>query len=193
MTVNGYIMVGGRSSRMGTDKGLLKVKGKYLVEYVIRHLEPCVAKLFLVGNDPAYDAIGPERIPDLVQGIGPAGGIITALSHSAVSQNFILSCDTPFVDSDLIFAILKKSEGYEICIPELKGRMEPLVGYYSKDILPRWTKGMQTGSYKLQTLIERCHYKTLDVEKDLLSDEKMFMNINTPDDLIRAEKEGRWV
>ena len=185
---NGYILAGGKSSRMGTDKGLLMLKDKMIVEYVIDNLKHCVDQIFIVSSNKQYEQYSLPMLPDLMMGKGPAVGIFSALEHSTVNQNFVISCDTPFVDSTLILRILRLAKDYEICIPESNGYWEPLVGVYSKSISEKWKQSMVAGEFKLQTLIEKFNYKLLSSEKDLSANKHAFLNINSPDELLKAEK-----
>jgi molybdopterin-guanine dinucleotide biosynthesis protein A len=79
---NAYILAGGKSSRMHTDKGLLLFEGKAMVQYFIEQLQPIFSKLFIVSNNPEDEKFRLEVIPDSIKDIGPAGGIYTALKHS---------------------------------------------------------------------------------------------------------------
>lgn len=185
---NGYILAGGNSSRMGTDKGLLILKDKKIVEYVIENLKPCVDQIFIVSSNELYEQFNLPMVPDLMMGKGPAVGIFSALEHSTVNQNFVISCDTPFIASDHIFRILKLAKDHEICIPELNGLWEPMVGMYAKSICEKWKQGMLNREFKLQRLIEQFDYKLVDAKVDLEANENVFLNINSPGDLLMAEK-----
>ena len=185
---NGYILAGGKSSRMGTDKGLLMLKNRMLVEYVIDNLTPCVDQIFIVTSNKLYEQFSLPLLPDVVMGKGPAVGILSALEHSTVNQNFVISCDTPFLDSTLILRIFNLAKDHEICIGEMNGYWEPMVGVYSKSICEKWKQSIAEGEFKLQKLIEKFDYKLLNVEKDLQAEEFSFLNINSPDDLLKAEK-----
>ncbi|MBK9637273.1 MAG: molybdenum cofactor guanylyltransferase [Bacteroidetes bacterium] len=137
---NGYILAGGKSSRMGTDKGLLLLKNKSLVKYVIDNLTPCVDQIFIVSSNELYEQFCLPLVPDIVLGKGPAVGIFSALEHSTVNQNFVISCDTPFLDSSLISRIFNLAKDHEICIAESMGFWEPMVGVYSKSISENGSK-----------------------------------------------------
>ena len=183
---NGYILAGGKSSRMGTDKGLLMLKNKKIVEYVIDNLKPCVDQIFIVTSNDLYKQFDLPLVPDLLMGKGPAVGIFSALEHSTVNQNFVISCDTPFLVSSLILRIFNLAKDHEICIAELKGFWEPMVGVYSKSICEKWKQNLSEGEFQLQRLIEQFDYKLLNAEKDLHANEFSFLNINSSDELLKA-------
>ncbi|MBK7964140.1 MAG: NTP transferase domain-containing protein [Bacteroidetes bacterium] len=77
---NGYILAGGKSSRMGTDKGLLMLKNKKIVEYVIDNFKPCVDQIFIVTSNDLYKQFDLPLVPDLLMGKGPAVGIFLRLN-----------------------------------------------------------------------------------------------------------------
>src|ERR1035437_7677768 len=95
--LNGYILAGGKSSRMGTDKGLLVFNKKTIIQHVIAQLKPVVKEVIIVSNNRDYEKFGVKVIADIIKNIGPAGGIHAALSHSNTNHNFIVSCDMPFI------------------------------------------------------------------------------------------------
>ena len=68
------------------------------------------------------------------------------------------------------------------------GYWEPMVGVYSKSISEKWKQSIADGEFKLQKLIKKFDYKLLNVEKDLHAKEFSFLNVNSPDDLLKAEK-----
>lgn len=185
-TVTGYILAGGKSSRMGTDKGLMLLDGKPLIEHIIEQLKPAVGNLVIVSNNPAYAAFGYELITDLVKDIGPAGGIYSALTHSKTDKNFILSCDMPFVTTAAIDFIIQQTSSAQIILPVHKGQMEPMFGLYSKSCLTQWHALIQQGFLKLQEMV--CHFNLLklDVDGNHIFADPLFININTPEDFKKA-------
>lgn len=191
--IDGYILAGGLSSRMGSDKGLLKVNNRCLIEYVIDHLKPCVDRIFICADNAAYIHLGYPLIADSTPQAGPAGGIAAALRHATATSLFVISCDTPFVSEQLIRHIILLSAGAEITIPLVNGYMEPLSGVYSKSCDHDWQEMLNKGQRKMQAFIEHFNYRVLDYKADLQSDEGAFININTPEDFENAKKERRWL
>lgn len=186
--INGYILAGGKSSRMGTDKGLLLLNGKLIIQHVIEQLQPTVQKVVIVSNNTDYDKTGLEVIGDIIKDIGPAGGIYTALSHSTTKYNFVVSCDMPFISSYAIDYVIQHSFQSQITLPILQEKIEPLFGVYSKDCLLKWEELIGKGIIKLQTLINNFDTLQLDVTENDLFNEVLFANINTKNDLESAIK-----
>lgn len=184
--INAYILAGGKSSRMGTDKGLLLFEGKAMIQYVIEQLQPFFDKLVIVSNNPEYEKFGLEVIPDLIKDIGPAGGIYTALKHSDSPLNFMVSCDMPFITKEAIAFILKKADENQIVLLENQGKLEPLFGVYAKDCDAVWLKLIQQNTIKLQKMVSYFNLKTIPVENNEIFKESFFKNINTKEDFDNA-------
>lgn len=184
--VNGYILAGGKSSRMGTDKGLMMLNGKATVQHVIEQMQPAVDKVIIVSNNPDYKKFGLEVIGDLIKDIGPAGGIYSALSHANSNYVFIMSCDMPFINSGAIKLLIEKSNQLQITLPEYENRIEPLFGVYSKECLPQLEKLIHQGTIKLQDLVSQFELLKVNVDNNELFHESFFMNINTKEDFENA-------
>ncbi|MDI1356011.1 MAG: molybdenum cofactor guanylyltransferase [bacterium] len=184
--INGYILAGGRSSRMGSDKGLLEFKGKAIIEHVIAQLRPTVNNLVIVANNSNYNVFGYPVICDQIKDAGPAGGIHAALAHSDAESNFIVSCDMPFVTTDAIEYLIEQSHHSQITVPLFKDKLEPLFGIYDTACAPEWQNLIKKNIFKLQLLIDHFKTNTLRVDENSLFNEKLFTNINTKYDLNKA-------
>lgn len=185
---NGYILAGGRSSRMGTDKSLLKLGDTTLIGHVIKTLRQCVGNIYIVSSNPFHEVESTSVIPDVLTGCGPAGGILTAMEHSDVPFNFILSCDTPFIRPDTIQALMLKHGIYDITISERNGYPEPLCGIYSTSCADDWRRRLEGGTFKLTELIAGFRHHTIPVTDLYGVEADEFLNINSPEDYVAAIK-----
>ena len=184
--INAYILAGGKSSRMGTDKGLLLFEGKAMIQYVIEQLQPIFDNLVIVSNNPEYEKFGLEVIPDLIKDIGPAGGIYTALKHSKTKLNFMVSCDMPFITKEAIAFIIENTNNSQIVLLENQGKLEPLFGIYAKDCEQIWLELIEQKTIKLQKMVLYFKLKTILVENNEIFKESFFKNINTKEDFDNA-------
>lgn len=184
--VNGYILAGGKSSRMGEDKGLIVLEEKKIVQHVIDHLRPTVNKLVIVSNNPAYEEFGLEVISDIVKNIGPAGGIHAALNHTDVEYNFIVSCDMPFITTSSVEYLICRSFQSQITVPVFNQKTEPMFGVYSKKCLTKWHELIRNDIIKLQDVISYFPLLKLNVDGNPFFSESLFFNINTQEDFKRA-------
>jgi molybdopterin-guanine dinucleotide biosynthesis protein A len=180
--INGYILAGGKSSRMGADKGLLLIEGKQMIQYVIEQMQAIFENLVIVSNNPEYEKFGLEVIPDRIKNIGPAGGIYTALSHSSTKLNFIVSCDMPFITKEAIDFMVRNSIESQIILLENQEKLEPLFGIYAKDCEAVWLKLIQQNTIKLQEMVSHFNLKIFPVENNEIFKGTFFKNINTKED-----------
>ncbi len=185
--LTGIILSGGKSSRMGMEKGLCLLDGKPLIEYSVRLLEQVCNTILIGANTDAYDYLGFPVIKDEFTGIGPIGGIYSCLNHSSTNDNLVLSCDIPLIPVDLIHAILSHKDDFQVVIPLSDGLPEPLCAFYRKDILPVIERAIYSGKYKIQDAIKDTRYKFLDFGENGKFSSKIFTNINTLDDLEEME------
>ena len=99
----GIILAGGKSQRMGTDKGLLLLDGKPFVSYIYEALQPIVGEnCIIVSSNPDYDCLGCTRVEDIIPTKGPRGGISTGLKYSKTKMNIVISVDAPLVSTALL-------------------------------------------------------------------------------------------
>jgi len=187
--INGIILAGGRSRRMGTDKGLLELRGKKMIELIIRTLEPVVSDILIISGNPAYLNLGYPVYSDIVSGCGPAGGIYTGLHQSAAEKNLVLSCDTPNISSEFLRYLASQSSDWEITVPVSRLHIECLCGLYTKRIAPELYTCIRQGEHKMTSVIQRFRVNYLDLssQKQFNADQ-LFRNINTPEDLEKENK-----
>jgi molybdopterin-guanine dinucleotide biosynthesis protein A len=177
-----YILAGGKSSRMGTDKGLLLIEGKAMIQYVIEQMQAVFDRVIIVSNNPEYEKFGLKVIPDLIKDIGPAGGIYTALKHSDAQLNFIVSCDMPLITKEAIEFIFKTRKESQIVLLKNQKNLEPLFGLYTKDCETVWLQLIHQKTIKLQEMVLRFNLQTIAVEDNIIFNQSFFKNINTKAD-----------
>ena len=192
MEVTGIILAGGKSSRMGTDKGLQELGGKPLIEYAIDVLSGLCSNLIISSSSEVYHTFGYQVVADEFPGIGPMGGIYSALRQSKTERNLVLSCDLPFVSKELLTYILDNSKGYQIVVPyEGNRHYEPLCGFYHISVLEQISNFIHKGNYKLPDLFEEISINKLVFGKELgFNHNHLFLNVNSASDLTEAE---RWL
>jgi molybdopterin-guanine dinucleotide biosynthesis protein A len=146
MSVEAFILVGGRSSRLGRPKAFERIGGQTLAERALRTVEQSFgdSRIFFVTGNEVEFAIEAARLDasfvfDVIEGRGPLGGLYTALAHTTAEWLFILACDLPFVTSDLIMRLAEYTRGeygsFGAVVPEQPdGRLQPLCAFYRVQI-----------------------------------------------------------
>lgn len=183
-----FVLCGGKSSRMGTDKGLALYHGKEMVRHLIDVLEPLFSEVVLIANNPAYTKFGLPVYHDLICGTGPMGGIFTGLKNSDSSWNFFIACDMPFMSDRVIGKLQNETDDVDAIVALHHALQEPLCTFYNKSCISFIEKQMAVNNFKLQDLLSVIRVKNVDVSDTFLPGQDPFRNINTLDELIIINK-----
>jgi len=192
----GVILAGGQASRMGGgDKGLRSLGGQTLLARVEARLSPQVAGLALNANgDPTrFDGLGLPVIADSVEGFaGPLAGVLAGLDWAAAqgAETIVTAAaDTPFFPCDLVPQLLHASEGMAHPLvlattpdPERGRARHPTFGLWPVALRDDLRAALECGLRKVVLWTDRHGGR-----EALFPDEDAFFNVNTPDDLTRAE------
>jgi molybdopterin-guanine dinucleotide biosynthesis protein A len=181
----GIILSGGKSSRMGTDKGFIEFKGFPLIRYPLNLLSDFCSEVIISSNNKEYHQFGYPVIADKYLDYGPAGGLSSALSFSRYERNIVLSCDMPFVNRECIQYLISSEQKSTGVVPIHDGYPEPLVALYHRSIGPVLETSLQNGDYKLQSIIRQANIDFLDFSLFLETYPNVFVNINSPEDLVK--------
>jgi molybdopterin-guanine dinucleotide biosynthesis protein A len=191
--LTGFVLAGGKSTRMGKDKAALAVGGKTLLNTALATVRAVAEQVYIVGSPGLYSDHGPT-FADIFPGCGPLGGIHTALSHTKAEFNLVLAVDTPFLSAKLLAYLAERALASHMTVtaPVIKSYPQPLCAVYRRDFLPVATTALKAGNYKIVPLFPQGH--TLLIQEDELArfafTAEMFDNLNTPEDVERARRRG---
>ncbi|MGI6576027.1 MAG: molybdenum cofactor guanylyltransferase [bacterium] len=188
----GIILAGGKGERLGgSQKALQQVAGKPLIQWVQECLQPLFSQLILVTNAPELYPYFPGLVvTDIHPHRGPLGGIEAGLEATTDEVNFVVGCDMPFLNRDIINYMHSFTGQYDLVIPRLGSYIEPLHAFYHKRTLTVIKAQLNVGIYKLSALLKaplQVYYLNEALIKTFDPELCSFFNINTPTDLIRAE------
>ncbi len=181
-----YILAGGKSSRMGKDKGLCLLNGKPMIEYVIGQVTPISDSVFIITANEDYRIFNKELILDVFKDKGPAGGIDTALQHAKTDFIFVVACDMPFIDFNSIIKLFNHLKNHDIAIIKNGSQIESLFGFYNKSIAPKWRDLLKNHNLKVSDYYQYFDTNFVDSVSFLSQNEKLFYNTNTPEELNKA-------
>lgn len=185
--ITGIILAGGKSSRMGTDKGFLKLNGKLFIEHIIEVLNPFVSEIIIVSNDLNYDNFKAKRVNDLIEDAGPLAGIYSGLSASKTEKNLVLSCDIPLINTEILNLLVAQiDDASEIIQIESNGKTMPLIALYNKDCEIVFNSLLMQGERRLRFGVNQCKVKNIKLNTE---QEKYVSNVNTPEQLIEIKNE----
>ncbi|HXN63828.1 MAG TPA: molybdenum cofactor guanylyltransferase [Candidatus Acidoferrales bacterium] len=188
--LEGFVLVGGKSSRMGRDKALLEVAGRPLVARMADLLAPIVSRVTLVGNPQHYAQFGLPVAADSWPGEGPLGGMVTALDAARAPWCVIVACDLPFLTADWLRFLCERATGLgeesdvDAIVPESTRGLEPLCAVYRKACAKPLRAAFERGIRKVtDALAELKLERIAETEWRAFSpDGSLFRNINTPED-----------
>lgn len=191
MDATGFVTAGGRSSRMGTDKGWLKLGGQAMIRRVIAALTPVTSSVAIIANDPAYERIGLPVYADTHHGIGPLEAIRTALANASTPRVVLAACDLPFVTPEFFSFLLELEGSHQAVIPLSREELlEPLCGVYSRAALAQVNELIATGERKVSRLFDKvpARFVAFDEISHLAGADLFFENVNTPEEFSRARR-----
>src|SRR5512143_2118542 len=130
----GFVLTGGRSSRMGRDKPLLSIHGSLLIERTAEVVRAAAGNVTLIGAPERYAHLGLPVLPDLVGNCGPICGLHTALKTTGADWNLVVACDMPGLTaaflSDLLAAA--KQLGCACLVPQTVSGIHRLCAVYHR-------------------------------------------------------------
>ncbi|WP_242205716.1 molybdenum cofactor guanylyltransferase [Aestuariivivens insulae] len=185
--ITGIVLAGGKSTRMGTDKGLMEYNQKPFVQYCIDALKPLVSEIIIVSDHSGYDVFGYERIEDNIKNAGPLAGVYSGLKHSKTAYNLVLSCDVPLIKTAILKQLIDASEDtIEIIQIESDNRTMPLIALYKKDCSSTFYNLLQQGEKRLQYAVNQCAVKTISLKEE---EQVYTLNINTKEEFKTIQNE----
>ncbi len=180
MKLTAIILAGGKSSRMGTDKGLVLFNGKPMIEYLIAIFKSLDIPIIIIANNPIYNQFNVPVFEDLIKEKGPLSGIYTGLSNVETEKNIVISCDVPCVSNEMIEILIQSSKNEKITIVSYKNKIHPLIGIYSKELIDKLLSNLLSEKLKVRDLIDSVDSKIIELDElNLINIEKQLTNINT--------------
>jgi molybdopterin-guanine dinucleotide biosynthesis protein A len=187
--VTGVILAGGKSSRMGTDKGLMEFQGEKMIRRTMDVFKRLFRDIIIVTNRP-LDYLDQDAmiVTDIFPGKGPIGGIHTGLFFSPGEHAFFAACDMPYFNTEFISFMINSIGNFDIVVPETEKGFQPLHAVYSRKCLHRIKTLIGEDRLKVTGFYKG--FRTLAVTpRDIARfdpENRIFFNVNTPEDLRGA-------
>ena len=193
------ILDGGRATRLhGADKGGLLIGGRSIRERQLDLLTGLVDEVFLIGG-PAPDPgerpsvrPGVSRLPDLIAGRGPLGGIQAALHRAGdATCTLIVACDLPFLSRPFLAFLLARAlaaDAADVVVPHSGDRLHPLCATYNRRVREAVDRRVASAALAVQALFDDVRVDVVEPEVVATFDPEgvMFWNVNTPEEYERA-------
>jgi molybdopterin-guanine dinucleotide biosynthesis protein A len=184
-SITGFVLAGGESTRMGSDKAFLRLGAESLLARALRLAGAVCAEVRIAGSAARFASHG-TVVEDIYQGRGPLGGIHAALSRSATDLNLVLAVDLPFVEVRFLEYLAARARAGDaiVTVPHASGGWQPLCALYRRAFAKTAEAALAQGKNKIDALF--ASVKTEIIEEDELTragfSPAMFRNLNTPED-----------
>jgi molybdopterin-guanine dinucleotide biosynthesis protein A len=196
------ILAGGKSSRLGQNKALQTIGGKSLIQWIIDSLAALSTEIIIAtarGEPiPCFSTVRTRTVADIYPEKGPLGGIYSGLMASSSTLAIVAGCDTPFLSAGLLDHMVRASPKFDIVVPRLEGKLEPLCAVYSKSCLAPIQSLLEQDERRIYDFygMVKVKYIAEDEINRFDPDHLSFFNINNQDDLETARNlamEKGWV
>ena len=189
------IMAGGKSSRMGTDKAFVEISGKPIIEHLLERVSQLGQdETILTSNTPEkYAHLDMPIYSDIFPGKGSLGGIYSAIQHSKSEYTLVVACDMPFVQPQLLhymIGLIDDDEAFDVIVPRVDNFPQGLLAIYNKKCLEYILADIESNKLKVIGFYGKMNVRYIDELEYRPFDLKgiSFYNINTPDDLEKAQQ-----
>lgn len=189
--VAGVVLAGGLSTRIGQDKGRLEIGGVPQWSRPVERLRSLFSEVIYATNDPDFEAPADLKVTyDEVPHMGPLGGILAALRATEAERVFVVAYDMPFIQDKLVRYLVELAPLADVTVPVIGGKLEPLHAVYGQVCAEVIEERLKSGRrkiidfYQAVSVHEAPETDLRHQDPELLS----FFNINTWDDVKRAEK-----
>ena len=196
MSNRGIILAGGKSSRMGTNKALLPIAGKTVVEWIIQEMDNLCSSVLIVARDEnIYRFTGRLVVLDIYEDAGPLAGIHAAFHAGEAEWSVVCSCDHPFASEALFQLLLNEAEmaGSEVdaIIPLEHGRPQPLMAVYRHTAATALDAALSLGQRRVMDWVNQLNVRYLSLDEALsdtdIDPERVLFNMNYPEDYEIAQ------
>lgn len=186
------VQAGGLSSRMGQDKGLVKLAGIPLIEHVLNRLNGVADETIITSNNPdSYRYLKLPIASDKVPGVGALAGLQTALQAAKGDYVFVVACDMPLVNRQLVKFIVSQANDVDLVIPLFNDRYQPFHALYRRDTglkaIEQSISDNQRRMISIHSKLKVREIQSIEFEDiDPMGDS--FVNVNDPQELAQLEK-----
>jgi molybdenum cofactor guanylyltransferase len=190
-SVTGFVLAGGKSSRMGQDKAFMQLGGRTLLARALELAKAATGSAWIVGSTEKFAAFG-QVAEDIYPGHGPLAGIHTALTSTQSDLNLILAVDMPFLQPAFLSYLVAQARDSTaaVVVPEIGGCLQPLCAVYRREFAAAAERSLAADKNKVERLFTEVPTRVIkreELERNEFSEE-MFRNLNTELDWQEARQ-----
>ncbi len=192
LPVTGAVLAGGASRRMGRNKAFLELRGRPLIAHILERLaEVCAERIIVASDVSPYAGFGVPVVTDRFPGVGVLGGLHAGLQAASCDLMLAVGCDMPFLNPDLLRALVAWAEGYDVVALRQGEQVETLHAVYRRTCLGPMEEAIRAGQRRIISFFPHVRVRYISPEEILPLDPELrsFRNINTPEEWEAARKE----
>lgn len=184
MNTTGAILAGGKSTRMKFHKAFAEIAGRPVIEIIIDKFQGYFEETIIISNEPhLFRCFDLPVYTDIYPYLGPVAGIHTALERAVFDPVFVLGCDMPFINMNMVDYMLQSIDSYDAAMTEINSSLQPTAAVYAKRCIPIFQGYLEKEHLKLTRIVEEDMNTLIFSETDLDSfgslHEQLF-NVNDP-------------
>jgi molybdenum cofactor guanylyltransferase len=188
--ITSFVLAGGKSTRMGSDKAFLELGGRTLLARTLDLAASIGSPVKIVGERGKFGRFG-SVVEDIYHEHGPLGGIQAALASTASELNLILAVDLPFLRPEFLRYLISRARESSaiVTVPRVLGGLQPLCAVYRREFSQISERSLRAGKNKIDSLFTELETLMID-EREIRNagfSEEIFRNVNTPDDWKEAQ------
>ena len=185
-----FILAGGKSTRMGSDKAFAEYQGRTLLARALDLARSVTADVLIVGSKEKFAPFAPV-VEDVFSDCGPLGGIHAALRASRTDLNLFLPVDTPFVSWTFLQYLVRQAGNAPeaaVVVPRSDGGWQPLCAIYRREFADAAETALSAGRYRIDRLFDEVRTRVIEQEEleGAGFSPALFRNLNTPEELSKA-------
>lgn len=171
------ILAGGRSSRMGEDKSLMKINNQPLISVIAKQLDNVFGEILIgANNEEKYRFLNRRIIPDIEKGKGPLMGILSCLKASQSEINFFTACDIPLMNTDFIKEMSEVGRYYDAVVPVSDNGRKPetLFAVYNRRLINVIEETLKDGKTRITDFFDKANVHFIPMKN-----KEWYYNLNT--------------
>tara|TARA_R100000935_G_C2826657_1_gene162688 strand:+ start:479 stop:1069 length:591 start_codon:yes stop_codon:yes gene_type:complete len=181
-----FVLAGGKSRRMGNDKGLVNFKDEPMISHVLKVLEKLNLPSSIISGNKEYEKFEKPVYQDLIPNKGPLGGLYTALEISKSPMIILLACDMPSIHSESLLRLIALATPDKMVVSTDGKNISPLFACYPTSLKEAVKNALLNDELKMLDFVQKHDHTLLDLR--IGGNTMVLQNLNTKEELLSAQK-----
>lgn len=180
-----FILAGGKSRRMGSDKGLVNFRGEPMIAHILKVLDNLNLPTSIISSNEEYRKFEKPVYQDIIPDKGPLGGLYTALEYSRSPMIVLLACDMPSLNIKALNKLIEMAFSGNMVVSTDGKNISPFFSCYPQSLKNDVKTAITRKELRLLDFVFNNSYNLLDLTVG--ENTAVLQNLNTKKELIAAE------